>query len=105
MRKGSKENRMAKQIYVVMGTTGEYSDRIEWPVHAYFDKEQAEEHVVRADRRAKEAQAVYDSWYAVGRGSGNRFPTLPDNAAFKDEDPNFQADYTGTYYYIIEVPI
>lgn len=44
---------MENKIYVVMGTTGEYSDRSEWPVIAYFDEEKAKQHVTLARQEAK----------------------------------------------------
>lgn len=40
------------KVYVVMGTSGEYSDRNEWPVIAYFDKEKAEQHIKNATQEA-----------------------------------------------------
>jgi len=44
---------MENKIYVVMGTTGEYSDRSEWLVIAYFDEEKAKQHVTLARQEAK----------------------------------------------------
>jgi hypothetical protein len=79
-------------IYVVMGTTGEYSDRNEWSVIAYFDEAKAKEHVVNADRRAKEIQATREDRYRVEPGA-NEF------------DPNMSMDYTGTDYYYNTVPL
>lgn len=39
-----------KMVYVVMGETGEYSDRRDWPVCAYVDDEPAAQaHVLRAE--------------------------------------------------------
>lgn len=41
-------------VYVVMGTTGEYSDRDEWAVCAYTSEDSAKTHVERATARARE---------------------------------------------------
>lgn len=72
-----------------MGTTGEYSDRNEWAVMAFFDKSLAQDHVLKADRRAKELFATRKTLKKVQ----NEF------------DPEMQMDYTGTSYFIYEVPI
>lgn len=42
------------KVYVVFGSTGEYSDRSEWPVAVYPVKREAEAHVALADKRARE---------------------------------------------------
>lgn len=41
-----------KFVYVVMGTTGEYSDRIEWVVIAYDNETKAQQHVTLATQEA-----------------------------------------------------
>jgi len=88
-------------IYVVMGTTGEYSDRGEWPVRAHRTKLAAEDHVARAERLAKAAFAKYGShmfsWQTEAEGG------LSDE--FKAEDPNLNWQYTGTSYFIYEVEL
>lgn len=74
-------------IYVVMGTTGEYSDRDEWPVAAYRDGALAAEHVVRAEQCARAAQA--DKSVKPG---DFRNPYDPENRFFAD-------------YYVWKVPL
>jgi hypothetical protein len=81
-----------KNVYVVMGTTGEYSDRNEWAVMAYLDEAAAQEHVVNADRRAKELFATRPDRYSIEKGA-NEF------------DPDMSMDYTGTSYFIYTVPL
>ena len=81
-----------KNVFVVMGTTGEYSDRNEWAVMAYLDESAAQKHVVNADRRAKEIFATCADRYSVERGA-NEF------------DPDMRMDYTGTSYFIYTVPL
>ncbi len=82
-----------KTIYVVMGTTGEYSDRTEWPVLAYLSKPQAEEHVEKASARARELFAL----------RGGRYMT--NNPEVNEHDPSFTMDYTGTTYYVMPVNV
>ena len=81
-----------KKIFVVMGSTGEYSDRTEWPVLAYTDEDLAKEHVVNADRRAKEIYATRKTRYGVEKGI-NEF------------DPDMDMNYTGTSYFLYTVDL
>jgi len=83
-------------IYVVMGSTGEYSDERRWTVIAYFDKVKAQEHVINADRRAKEIFVEY-------KGDWVEYKEIPPNA--NEFDPDMVMDYTGTIYWISAVPI
>lgn len=41
-------------VFVVIGQSGEYSDRRDWPVAAYTDRALAERHEFAATKRAKE---------------------------------------------------
>ena len=78
------------KIHVVMGTTGEYSDRIEWPVAAYADETMAIAHVVVA---SAEARKLYEARHGA------------DTALRTAADPNRSIDYTGTPYDIVEVDL
>ena len=78
------------KIHVVMGTTGEYSDRIEWPVAAYADEAMARAHVVVASAEARKL-------YKASQGEGVELGTAAD--------PNRVIDYTGASYDIIEVDL
>lgn len=80
-------------IYIVMGKTGEYGDRNERSVIAYFDEAKAKEHVVNADRRAKEIQATREDYYYNTEPGANEF------------DPNMSMEFTGTDYYYNTVPL
>ena len=55
---------MVAIIYVVMGTTGEYSDREEWPVRAYFSKHLAEDCINGLNKTAKKLAAMKGEYYA-----------------------------------------
>jgi len=77
------------KIWIVEGTTGEYSDRDDWVVCAYTSQEKAENHASKAMRRAKEIQKDRLTRYSAPKSS-NEF------------DPKMRMDYTGTEYYVIE---
>lgn len=78
--------RSGATIFVVMGSTGEYSDRNEWSVAAFLDEAQAEERVRLASERAREIEQ---------NRSGPRHSKW---------DHNFRMDYNGTRYHILKVP-
>ena len=83
-----------KTIYIVMGTTGEYSDRTEWPVIAFEDKKLAEDQV----RYAKTtADIIYEKCLEY-----NKFPLKSLKNSY---DPNMKMDYTGTSYFIYETTL
>ena len=82
-----------KTVYLVMGTTGEYSDRTEWPVKAYLDKGKAEQHVEQASKKAAEID--------VTRGGCWDYPDKGVNPF----DPNMHMDYTGTDYFYYEAEL
>lgn len=79
------------KVYVVMGSTGEYSDHNEWVVGAFLSEGKAKERVELASTRAREL-------------------TLPDYPYMKEGekneyDPEFRADYTGTNYFYYTVSV
>ena len=76
------------KIWIVEGTTGEYSGHRYWVVCAYKSKQKAEDHVRNAMLRAKEIENSRESRYHAAEGI-NEF------------DPKMQMDYTGTEYYTI----
>jgi hypothetical protein len=85
-------------IFVVMGTTGEYSDRTEWPVAAYADRVMADKHADQAmlwfkremELRTDAGLDSYEAREAIER----------DKSPF---DPNIRADSPGTDYFVLEV--
>ena len=79
-------------IYVVMGSTGEYSDRTEWPVHAFEDKERAEELVAKAQEEANRIFETRKASFLEGEPIHNPF------------DPHeSRMSYDGTSYFMYEV--
>lgn len=81
-------------IYVVEGSTGEYSDNRNWAVCAYRDEDEAKAHVERAERRAAEIFATCAGDYWAWRSKMFRDEERPMN----EHDPAMDLDYTGTHY-------
>ncbi len=79
-------------VYVVQGTTGEYSNRSDWIVCGYKSEDMANEHARKAMLRAKEIQDSKNGRYAEPK-EVNEF------------DPDMQMDYTGTEYLTFSVVI
>lgn len=79
------------KVYVVWGSTGEYSDHTEWHVKAFADEEKAKDLVLKASARARELKAKYPEYWDIPDGSN-------------EYDPKFQSDYTGTNYGYETVP-
>ena len=80
------------KVYVVFGSTGEYSDRTEWIVCGFLDEEKAKERVLLA---GEEARTLFAS------GEYSRYDAEPTNKY----DDKFQMYYTGTVYYYAKVEV
>ena len=74
------------EAYIVVGCTGEYSDRTEWLVRGFYDAGEAENFVYKVSRKAREWESTRKS----------EFDNPP--AGFTDLDPNMRMDYMGTNY-------
>ena len=84
-------------VYMVVGWTGEYSDRTDWPVRAYLSEENAVRHRDAASVWAKEFFRV------LGNGYYNRLAKAAMRTCPHDKD--FTMTYTGTDYEIWEAPL
>lgn len=82
------------QVHIVMGESGEYSDRREWPVLAYLDKDAAIAHVQRAEEWLLENDLSMAS--PTVRYTYERGPSNP-------HDSQMSIDYTGVRYYVMSV--
>jgi hypothetical protein len=89
---------MHTHIYIVMGATGEYSDRNEWAVAAYYDEELAKTHVEEATKRAKAIEVAAE----VDAADWNLKEKLMKENPF---DSCSYMSYTGNGYYIYTLPI
>jgi hypothetical protein len=90
------------KIYVVMGVTGEYSDRNEWPVCAFSDEKMAQERVEKATFRAAEIRIQKDAGRAAG---GNWYEAEKALLQTNEFDPDMEMDYTGTSYFLYTVDL
>lgn len=80
------------KIWIVEGSTGEYSDRTDWVVCAYRTEEQAQEHAWKAMLRAKELAKINWNHYK------DKFKNVVN-----EYDLKMRLDYsTGTVYYHFE---
>lgn len=50
---------MSVKVYVVMGSYGEYSDHVEWPVKAYLWRRDADAHVEACTREHRQFSVGY----------------------------------------------
>lgn len=86
------------KIYVVEGSTGEYSDHDEWMVKAFTAESVAREFVEKcteeANRVQSEIQIKTGRWYV----SVTDFEEY--NIAKNKYDPDMRVDYTGVNYNI-----
>ena len=82
-------------VYLVMGTTGEYSGRDEWPVAAYLEEEIAQWHVRLVSTWARQWETKYQSEYEVEDPPDGWCPL----------DPKMCMKYTGTSYYYLKAPL
>lgn len=79
-------------VWIVEGSTGQYSDHREWPVCAYPTEELAAEHARLAQTRADELGREYDTYHDIPAGAN-------------EWDTRMSSDHNGTRYihYMIEL--
>ena len=82
-------------IYIVTGSTGEWSDRTKWLVKGWWSKEKAIQHVKDLEELYKTSSPLGDRYQRK-----NTLETI-----MKTLDPSFQEDYTGTHWYVQEVEV
>lgn len=84
MKKSNKNNVV---IWIVTGYTGEYEDRRDWHVAAYFDESVAKQH-----------RDLCEKWYIENNVLGNRrdYNKWDDKAPKNPYDPNMEVDSCGT---------
>jgi hypothetical protein len=81
------------KVYVVIGLTGEYSDRDEWVVCGFTSEDKAKERVELATARARALFAEYKDSYWKEVDEKNEY------------DHAFKMDYTGTTYRYEELEV
>ena len=88
------------KIFIVMGTTGEYSDRAEWPVVAFHSELLAQVRVTQATTRGNELSVKYPYTYEYNSRKNEKM-----GGETNEFDPNFRFEYNGTSYYILSVEL
>ena len=88
-----------KYVYVVIGSTGEYSDHDDWYVAAYLNAREAKKHVLLATEAGNARMASIESYH------GSRGATPYDKDFHSDYsrgatpyDKDFHSDYSGFNY-------
>lgn len=77
-----------KKIYIVCATCGQYSDRTEWLVCAYFDKQAADDHALEAEKFDRAAQRTL-------RENGYKYPPDQQRNPWDEISPGFEEiDYS-----------
>lgn len=87
---------MNKIIYILFGTTGEYSDREEWMVKAFTNERSA---ILLEKQLSEFARVEFQNSQKADSEWDYRH-----NLTHKD-DSGFRMDYTGTFYFINEVEL
>jgi len=80
------------KIWIVEGSTGEYSDHREWPVKAYTTEVAAREMVELCSAEYRRVKIRRNEL-----GLMNTWDDMPKDCVHK-YDPSFDEDYTGTLY-------
>ncbi len=92
-----------KVIYLVEGSTGEYSDHTQWAVAAYLDREMAELHA----RLANEASAEKNYLDPEDNYKTTSYKLRQEvmEQVKKSYDPNCDIIYNGVKYIVTEIPL
>ena len=112
------------KIFVVQGSTGEYSDRLDWIVKAFRTKEEADKFqqditdvVEQAWKYLKDNDIDYyllrsvqfyvDLGYEIECSVSEHCIQMLDSfyESITKLDSKFQCDYTGTFYWVTEVEL
>ena len=93
---GDPMTEQVKKIFVVQGSTGEYSDRTEWNVAAYAAKEMAERHVLLVQQWLADEIKGRDYWSM----NWDEREALTQRNPY---DSHMSFDYSGTSYWVAEV--
>jgi hypothetical protein len=102
-----------KKIYVVFGSTGEWSDKTDWLVKAFKDEEKARDLVTACAETArcifvqgeKDSDELDDYGVPHPIRFTNKFEDIIIKSGIYSLDPDFKMDYVGTSYYYREVEL
>lgn len=82
--------------YLVTGSTGEYSDRSEWPVGVWWTEAEAQAYVEFLGEQRQRLPRLKGYDWETGR-------TI--EKAMRAFDPGFSEDYTGTVWFVTPVAV
>ena len=93
-------------IYILQGSTGEYSDRTDWIVRAYHEKDAADSSRTKADYEAaqcKKAVAEYEELESYTNNEWSKIDAeiIAIRSRLLTVDLSAQFDYTGTTYWVV----
>lgn len=91
-----------RMMYLLIGRTGEYSDRTEWFVGVYEFEHAANDRRDALNAKLREAGAFVDS-----PSEGTHLWNRDAQGALRSElgDPGMQMDYTGAEYMVTAVEV
>ncbi len=90
-------------VYVLYGTTGEYSDKSTWSIGAYLCKDKAVARMDLLNGILIQHKVHWDSSIYVDRNSIDL--VLDEMKSHPNGDPNLRIDYTGAKYEIEEIQL
>ena len=92
------------KVYIVIGLTGEYSDKYEWLVKGFISKDKAKSFQSKCTEFAEE----YEKFLATESYDDLSYTEKTDMQQAQisnSPDEYFTRDYTGTFYNISEVEV
>ena len=97
---------MSKSVWVLRGTTGEYSDRTDWIVAAYKKEDDAvKTQQDLSDLFAKMWKEVNGYWWEVEFNETTPEPIKTLWDTIKKIDSQITVDYTGVSWWVTEVEL
>lgn len=91
---------LARPAYLVLGSSGEYSDWSQWPVAVYYDEAQAHRHAELADAEVRRRVAAMPEEPREVPNEPNPFDAHFDG----EEDARWVYGYDNINYTAVEVP-
>jgi hypothetical protein len=88
------------KLYIVMGSTGAYSDYHKWTVCAYKSREMAKKH---AEIAAYKIKKMFCEMKIFGIARGEVTEKLRENKWIWD--PKISMDYTGVSYFVVKLEL
>lgn len=93
------------KLYVLYGTTGEYSDKSTWPIGAYMCKDKAIARMDLLNGILIQHKVHWNSSIYVDRDLIDFDSIIDEMKSHPNGDPNLRIDYTGAKYEIEEIQL